>query len=244
MGLGMMGGSSPYAGVNIGRGGLQGLQFAENQKLRQAQQADTAAYRQAVTDNRRYGIDTRAGTAADSTAARVQIAQMLNDRVNFWKSKGFNELTANQKAMQDIRSQTLDLNTQKAAVTADQRQQGLDQGAQRVQQAKESFELRQKALGQTQDLNERKLIQSASANEIRSAANVAGSQAIPFAKALTQIRAASADAGPPRLPAAQGAAQQPAAPAGVTRVQSPEEAMKLPSGTQFMGPDGVLRQRP
>jgi hypothetical protein len=36
-GLGIMGGSSPFAGVNIGRGGLQGLQFGEQARLRDEQ---------------------------------------------------------------------------------------------------------------------------------------------------------------------------------------------------------------
>lgn len=42
-GLGMMGGTSPNAMVNIGRGGLEGIEFGQKVKQQEAQQADASA---------------------------------------------------------------------------------------------------------------------------------------------------------------------------------------------------------
>ena len=63
-GLGIMGGTSPHALTNIGRGGLQALQFGEglrnrqeNYELRQAQQQSNDLYRQGLLGNKASKLD-------------------------------------------------------------------------------------------------------------------------------------------------------------------------------------------
>jgi hypothetical protein len=89
-GLGIMGGTSPSAGVNIGRGGLEGLQFGENLKnreenvaLRQTQQEQNNIYRQQMADvaNRRAdtganAVEMRHEDRQDSLTQGMTIAQM------------------------------------------------------------------------------------------------------------------------------------------------------------------------
>ena len=63
-GLGMMAGTSPFAGVNIGRGGLEGLQFGEQvhqreeqAELRRQQQDSNNLYRQGLLADKGQGRD-------------------------------------------------------------------------------------------------------------------------------------------------------------------------------------------
>lgn len=76
-GLGIMGGSSPHAMVNIGRGGLQGLQFGEQVRQREAQlasiaqqRADMAQYHRDMVDVQRQRANT-GDTRADIYQQRV-----------------------------------------------------------------------------------------------------------------------------------------------------------------------------
>lgn len=87
-GLGIMGGTSPHALTNIGRGGMQGLEFGEQQRAREAsedlrrlQQEDMAEYRKGMitntanrNDSYAQGIAERAQTAHERTDAMMAIA--------------------------------------------------------------------------------------------------------------------------------------------------------------------------
>lgn len=219
VGLGIMGGQSPFAMTNIGRGGLEGLKLSENQRLRRAQQEDTAAFRQATSDNRRYGIDTRADTASNSAATRLQIATMLNDRVNFWRDKGFNELTANQKATQELRAAGLDLATSKAAITSDQRQQTIDQGGERIALARQAAQMRDKFKAAAQGQAEINAANRATQAEMARAVQLSVGLGITLPKALLQVQAGTATQQPPRLPGAASPAPAAAAQASPTPVE-------------------------
>lgn len=82
-GLGIMGGTSPHALTNIGRGGMQGLEFGEQQRvreenasLRQLQQQDLAAYRQGMLTNAGNRNDTYAQIAQTKSAAQQALAAL------------------------------------------------------------------------------------------------------------------------------------------------------------------------
>jgi hypothetical protein len=77
-GLGILSGSSPYASVNIGHGALEGLTWAQNQKLRQQQleynqlkQQELDQYRQQMAHNAENRTDIY-GQRVQSMAARDQ----------------------------------------------------------------------------------------------------------------------------------------------------------------------------
>jgi hypothetical protein len=70
-GLGTMGGTSPYAAVNIGRGGLEGVKFGEKQQETQAAEALRAQQAQELSDYHR---------ATTATAnRRIDVTSQLND---------------------------------------------------------------------------------------------------------------------------------------------------------------------
>ena len=77
-GLGILGGTSPFASVNIGKGGLEGLNFAENQRLRQ-QQADYNYLKQQELDQYRQGTLADRG---NRTAAYGQVADARTNSLN------------------------------------------------------------------------------------------------------------------------------------------------------------------
>lgn len=151
MGLGIMGGRSPFASVNIGQGGLEGLKYGESVRLREAQQADTAEFRRATvaarnygTDVRGYGIDTRADTSRYGTDARSATAAAINDRTNYWKGRGFDEQTANQKAVSDIQQlKQTETTTHHQAVEA-QGDQRIAQNQQRIANSQAAQEASQR----------------------------------------------------------------------------------------------------
>lgn len=77
-GLGMMGGTSPFASVNIGRGGLEGMQMGEQihqreeqTALRQQQQESNNLYRNALIADKGRGRDIQ----ADRAATYAQLSQ-------------------------------------------------------------------------------------------------------------------------------------------------------------------------
>lgn len=89
-GLGIMGGTSPQAGVNIGRGGLEGLQFGQRQgqideeaALREAQQEANNQYRIGILNDKGRGRDIQSDRAqtynqlSQARAAQVQALAAL-----------------------------------------------------------------------------------------------------------------------------------------------------------------------
>lgn len=89
-GLSIMGGSSPNAAVNIGRGGLQGLQWGEQQRAREEQhnlarlaQEQTAKYQTGELDLRgqqlkQTGELTKAQMAQKAAFEQAQMAQQMS----------------------------------------------------------------------------------------------------------------------------------------------------------------------
>jgi septum formation inhibitor MinC len=75
-GLGILGGNSPQAGVNIGRGALSGLEAADREHQTDVQQAGTEAEREfsAQMQNRRQGETERHDTADEQSRAQ-QLAE-------------------------------------------------------------------------------------------------------------------------------------------------------------------------
>lgn len=82
VGLGILGGGSPFAGVNIGRGGLQGLQFSEQQKLREEQQATRQQQAQDRADYLRGMVGTRQQTNALNMLKLAQQQQLKEEELS------------------------------------------------------------------------------------------------------------------------------------------------------------------
>ena len=81
-GLAMLGGTSPNAGVNIGQGGLAGVNAYQQQKAARAQQysnalkeAELNEYHQGMVNAKNYGTDTRSDTAAAKLAVDQDLRQ-------------------------------------------------------------------------------------------------------------------------------------------------------------------------
>ena len=215
-GLGMMAGTSPYAGVNIGRGGLEGLKFGEQvalrheqQALRMQQAADLAQYRRDMSgiaqqripisqqraDTYQQSAENRALYNQQSLASRNNIA----DRAAELRARGLDQQAANQQAMmewrrgnQDLRSQGLDIQRGRAITSAAQGQYRLDQADTRIANAQANAQaaqqIRRQALQQTKDMGEQRMIQTATNSDIHAAAQLAAGLGVPYAKALKQIK--------------------------------------------------------
>lgn len=241
-GLGIMGGTSPFASVNIGRGGLEGLKFGEQQRvreentaLRRLQAEDLATYRQqmgmaagqrAQTGEERVGVaQQRAGTyqqMADTSAARAAAQNDIAQRSLQLRQQGLDERTANNRAMMEWRQGNQDLSLANSMTRADQGQQRIDQGNTRIDQAnqrlqesqqyhQQTLQVRRDALAQAKDLGERRMIQTATDADLRTAGNMHSNDPnLSFAKALAQVRQGRAQATPDEATPAPTAA----APAG------------------------------
>ena len=72
-GLGIMGGTSPHAAVNIGKGALAGLNMAEQAKLRETQQENNQIYRDQMNSTRLRGQDLRSQSSQANVDAKLQI---------------------------------------------------------------------------------------------------------------------------------------------------------------------------
>jgi hypothetical protein len=123
-GLGMLGGTSPFAGVNIGRGGLEGLQVGEsmksreeNMQLRQTQQEQNNLYRKDMLQQQglyRQQMADAATKRADTGADRAQTYSMLSQASAAQKMADASYLTArasmgaaSHASEGDIRSQAI-----------------------------------------------------------------------------------------------------------------------------------------
>lgn len=166
VGLGIMGGSSPNALTNVGRGALQGLKQATADK-----QADTLAqYRQMSEENAARRLadaadttlaklkqgDTKLGIdqqKADTGAHAVDVRQDIAARAAELKAQGMTDVQANAQAKLDIARGRLGVQQQRAD-TADR---GVDVQQQRANTADQAATLRQKALQSSQEYHQQQL---------------------------------------------------------------------------------------
>jgi hypothetical protein len=198
-GLGILGGNSPQAGVNIGRGGLQGLQFAENARMRELQAESNALYRQNMVGLRGRSIDntnnyrtSRLGQIDQATLLRQKIA----DRAAELRARGLDNNQANAQARLEIARGNLDINQQRVTNSATvqgtrlaQTDRSLDLRAQGIAQSAEAHAAQQKLMQEGHD--------ATTANAmIAAAARMSGTPA-DFAKALDQVKAGRETMTPP-----------------------------------------------
>jgi hypothetical protein len=123
-GLGMMGGTSPFAGVNIGRGGLEGLSMYnqlrnrdENVALRQQQQESNNLYRQGLLADKGQGRDIQRDRAATysqmqqdhASLMQAQAALAMARAANTGASK-MNDAELKQQVMKSLIGQPKDPN--------------------------------------------------------------------------------------------------------------------------------------
>lgn len=166
VGLGIMGGSSPNALTNVGRGALQGLKQASTDK-----QADALVqYRQMSEENAARRLadaadatlaklkqgDTKLGIdqqKADTSAHAVDVRQDIADRAAAYKAKGQTDAQAIASAKLDIARDRLGVQQQRAD-TADR---GVDVQQQRADTADQAVVLRQKALQSSQEYKQQQL---------------------------------------------------------------------------------------
>jgi hypothetical protein len=128
-GLGMMGGTSPHAAVNIGRGALAGAKQYESEdetakKLMlgaeeaKARLKDTETWQQGQLDVRQQNADT-AGRRADTGAQRAQTYQSIADANAHFKQLGYDEKSSNDLARQAIAQQNANTAAAREQVGAD-----------------------------------------------------------------------------------------------------------------------------
>lgn len=242
-GLGIMGGSSPHAMVNIGRGGLQGLQFGEQVRqreetmaLRQQQAAELAQYRRDMIGVRQTQAETGASRAATYAGAQQgrtakdvamtayyqaraaaasnprsshmtgaelqnQTIQTLMGTVNPETGQNFTqpEAYANVRGL-DVRRQNANTALAGSIAHTAQGYERLDQGAARIDDARqraaeaqrhnlEGEGLRRQALAQASDQFEKRAIQTATTADLRTASSVIMAQpGIKYPQALEMVR--------------------------------------------------------
>ena len=126
-GLGIMGGSSPFAGVNIGKGALEGLQMAENQKLRQAQVEGNNLYRQALIPQRQQLADA-ATTRANAQAQNVQNTASYKQAYLSELARTHDQTAAHQAGMLAIAQQNSDLSARKLDILGQYNQWRMNHG--------------------------------------------------------------------------------------------------------------------
>lgn len=131
-GLGIMGGSSPYAAVNIGRGALAGAKQYETERHREVSEsqvaqrlanlADSYALRERQAGNLQDYRDTRLGQFQQAIDQR----QALADRTAELRAQGMSATQAVAQAKLDLARKTLELHQQTAGTQAGQRDRSLD----------------------------------------------------------------------------------------------------------------------
>lgn len=195
MGLGMMAGTSPFPGVNIGRGGLEGLKFGEQQRLReeqaslrQIQAQDLAEYRKSMG----AAAQQRAATG-DARAAiygqRVHDLGTYQQAVIDYRNAGLDEKTANDKAMHDWRMGNQGIAQQRADTSLATSVDASADRKRRLDQADQSLDLRRQALAQTKDAGEQRAIQTATNADLKTAATIIGANpGMKYDAALTMVR--------------------------------------------------------
>ena len=249
-GLGIMGGTSPNFGVNVGRGGLQGLQLAEQQRDREQRADSLAAWRQ---QQGQLGLMREKNLERHQNETEQQAAQRLADEAERWRQQlkqgderlglerentglrreEFNERT-NQfwNGTMPWRQSNQDIALSRAVTSADQGQQRIDQSSQRIQNLEANraanLQIRRDALARAQSKDEVQAIQKATDQVLSGARSIVFAhpemkwdKAIELSqKSQGQVQS---DAQPAR--ATQHAAPQPAAPA--TPIAPPPAAIDL-----------------
>jgi hypothetical protein len=251
VGLGIMSGTSPQAGVNIGAGALKGLQMTDKEQqtrdqtlLRRDAQATNAAYRNTMAE----AATTRA--EAYQTAAEARAAQALANANNIPIAE------ARKMIATQAQAGNYDSLAANRVRSGDQRDTALT-----IQQGNQ--DLRRQALQQASTVAERRLIETASDAELRAATQLQtqGAAATP-AIALQKVRemrqgtpttTPQAPARQPTTAPAIGAApttgtrQLPAAsyPVGVpAQPKSQADFDALPPGAHYVNPaDGKVYKK-
>jgi hypothetical protein len=225
MGLGMMSGTSPFAGVNIGRGGLQGLQFAEQQRMREEQASlrrlqaeDLAEYRHDVAGLRgqQIGINQqRANTGqerADIYGQHMQDMGAYQRGLLEARQRGMSDKEYNDQWMRSWRQGNQDLSLANSITRSGQADQRIQLQQAAGQRQEEGLSLRRQALAQAKDTAEQRAIQLATNSDLARAASVVnGNPGMKFSDALAQVRQGRASITP--QPTEQTAQPQ-AAPGG------------------------------
>lgn len=169
-GLGMMSGTSPHALTNIGRGGMEGLQFGEQQKvreeqasLRKLQQQDLAAYRQGMLQNTSNRNETYAQRVQEQTSTDQARASLMMARAAMVGAGHATEGDITAQAVSSLANgKTINPDTQAPWTRADalmhikgvdarvaQGDRRLDQGDRRLDQGGDRLDLRRQAYQET-----------------------------------------------------------------------------------------------
>lgn len=227
-GLGIMGGTSPHAAVNIGRGALAGLSAEESAKLRETQQEYNQTYRDQVLGVRSRGQDLRAGSAQAAVDARLQIAAQHGQRIGLSgaqfqqnmvdalthptdgsepmplaqaieASKGYLNRSANAGARTGIMQQNADTNARRATTQETQGQARISQGADRIAIAKGNLVMRQADIDQRAQARA-DAGEDMAAKAIMGNAALAGKPVPSYNDALGIVRGGRAKQGPAPVP--------------------------------------------
>lgn len=210
-GLGILGGTSPHAGVNIGQGGLKGLEFSEQQKLREEQQQFNNLYRQGLLGVRgqQLGIQQQRANTADRS---VDVRQQIADRAAQLRQQGMDNNQANAQARLDIARSNSEASATYKGVRLGQidesqklREDALSQGAQRIAQSKEANDARLALTRAGQDRT------SANADVSAASRMVASGAVKDFPTALKQVQAGRSSGAAPTVAPTEAPAGPPSA---------------------------------
>jgi len=220
VGLGIMGGTSPHAGVNIGRGALEGLKLGNDQKFREAQQQANEAYRMGMLDVNNRKADTQADLAgaraaqlqAQASLAMARAAGQIGGHVT--EGDILNGAVNNLIHSGDVNPETGKPWTQPEALMhirgVDARvTQGNERNdiawarlAQTADTAAGNQELRRQAMAQAKDAATARLIATAGNDDILAASRLAMTPS-QFGDALAKVREGRNPSGPAAAPPAQ-----------------------------------------
>lgn len=255
-GLGILSGTSPHAAVNIGQGGLQGVNFAQQERLRTAQaalKAEQARWTHEYQMGRNDNAADRNRTYADLSAAR---ASQANAAASLAMARAVGSIGSRASsadliaggADELVKSNTIDPSTgdvftrpnairymNGAAGREQAANRRLDQGDANIDLRRQAAALAKQRMGRDLNRDEQALIERSDSAALR--LYIAGKDPITGKQMVTPDQAmATRDqlrAGRPEMPAA----------AGPRRISSRAEYDGLPVGAAYIAPDGSFRTK-
>lgn len=179
-GLGILGGSSPFASVNIGRGALTGLQAYNQDRLARERIAENALYRRALLGERAQRDTALQGyrnRRADQFDAAADLRARIADRAATLRSQGLDDRRANAQARLDVMRANADTSRTRAEGNLAYQGARLGQGDTTNDLKARALDLRAQQLAQSKDAAEQRARLIAAGHDARSADSIIGNAA-------------------------------------------------------------------
>lgn len=248
-GLGIMGGNSPNAATNIGRGAMQGLQAAERERHENESEQQAASRLADEAEWHRQQIkieDQKATNEAQHQKVLEGQSQQTHDlntqKFGLDQQKfGLDQQKFGERSNEfwngtmPWRQSNQDIALGKAITSRDQGQQRIDQGSQRLDQQKsyqdQMLAVRKQALDQTKDANDRRMIQTSTNQVLGSARSIINAH--PEIKWADAVRMAGQSQGDVQSNVQTPPSSLPAQGTGQPAAQSAPQQVVIQNGWRY-----------